>query len=569
MRAACHANEISKIAGQGVGDTLNAPRHRESARAGVRGPQAGPQGGPYACCPRALILLAATLTLLVTGMAASAARLVVTPDSAAYIDLAIGIVERGDFSDDRFQFYTPGYPLLLAAVFSLFGSSSGDALLLLQHAMVVGCAMLATWLAWLIRPSRWFALATAICCASGVHLSGYANAVLTEVPYALLLTACLLTLVWHLRSGGAITLPAASALAGLATWFRPTGQLLVLACVAVGLTRMAGETGGLAGLRRYPRRMLARLAAAAAPAVVLALAIMLNNWRTQGVFDLTCNDDMSLYVRAFAVEQLPLPDNEAAQSIRSALDAQARPGGGIGADNYQRPWAVIGACREHIGLSFPQVGRLMRAAAIPALQSRPATISWNTFVYSYRNLMTPDNMYRMLPEVPPSWQGASASPPASDTHRAFVADRVGVDRLRRYLELRDDPTPTTPLWSGMTASHDDFLERGPFRLGLLDTPHEELTLLALIGFAWLVALRQGAIATLLVFVVGYHVVLSSFFGGVEPRYIIPLHPLLNVLTAAGVIALPGAAVRLAGLACRHLAPLTGQPGGEVHRLQPQ
>ncbi|MCO6439065.1 MAG: glycosyltransferase family 39 protein [Phycisphaerae bacterium] len=497
--------------------------------------------------PLSLLVLAAMLATVTAGFVASASRVVVTPDSAAYIDLAIGIIERGDLSDDRFQFYTPGYPLFLASVFALFGNSSGIALLLIQHAMVVGCAILATCLAWLVRPGRALALATALFVAASPYLGGYANAVLSEVPYTLLLTGSILALAWHLQKGGTRALLTGSVLAGLATWLRPTGQLMILACAGVAVGRIVKETETLARIGAALRAFSIRLLAATAPAATLLLAIALNNYRTQGVFDLTCNDDMCYYVRAFAVEHLPPPDNEAMISIRNALEITGGSGDAI-RDDYQHPWAVIAACRQVYGMSYPQAGRLMREAATPALYSEPRRLLRNTLVYSYRNLMIPDGRYLMIPglSTEPSERGTGgrAAVLDADHYRPFVEERIGAERLGRYLELRSDPTPTTAIWSKLAAGYHRRIESGPPWLGLLDTPFEELRLLIVAGVAWLLWARRWGVMALLGFVICYHIVLSSFFGGVEPRYAIPLQPLWGVLSALGIFAMAGMFTRV-------------------------
>ena len=85
-----------------------------------------------------VLVVVGVAAVLVEGFVFSASRLWFMPDSAWYISLATGLAERWDFSQNLFQFRTPGYPLFLAALFLLFGHSAGVALLVVQHAMVVG-----------------------------------------------------------------------------------------------------------------------------------------------------------------------------------------------------------------------------------------------------------------------------------------------------------------------------------------------------------------------------------------------------------------------------------------------
>ena len=77
------------------------------------------------------------------------------------------------------------------------------------------------------------------------------------------------------------------------------------------------------------------------------------------------------------------------------------------------------------------------------------------------------------------------------------------------------------------------------------------------------------LAILLAFVVGYHVACSSFFGGVEPRYVIPLQPLLNLLTASGLVGLAGVAAGVVGLGRRRLSESARTAEGALSGLQPQ
>ena len=186
------------------------------------------------------------VALIANTLSLAASQLWLFPDSRWYLQLAAQIADRGDFSNDLFLIRTPGYPLLLAGIFRLFGSSSPAALLVLQHAMIVGVALLTTATAWHACRRRGVALVTGLLCAANLPLLSYANIVMTEACFAILLAGSVFLLLRYWRFGGRWSLAIASLLAGASYHMRPTGVLVVGVCLTAAMLRTHRQAQRLA-----------------------------------------------------------------------------------------------------------------------------------------------------------------------------------------------------------------------------------------------------------------------------------------------------------------------------------
>ncbi|WP_157332218.1 ArnT family glycosyltransferase [Paenibacillus lutrae] len=150
-------------------------------------------------------------------------------DAMFYSKMAEQFLETGMLGYNQSEpnaYVTPGFPLLLAAVYGIFGTDP-----LGFQLTQVAFSVLTIWVVYRIARkylSETFSLISAACMA--VYPSFiYANGLLlTEVTFTLLLALFLLLLLEGLQSGRRSTLIAAGILLGLSVMVRPTPAVLVL-----------------------------------------------------------------------------------------------------------------------------------------------------------------------------------------------------------------------------------------------------------------------------------------------------------------------------------------------------
>ena len=146
-----------------------------------------------------IVLLASLVT---NGLSLAASQLWIYPDSVDYIQLAGGIADRFDFHNELYLIRTPGYPIFLAVIFKIFGSSSPMAILILQHLMVVVIALLASMIAHQLTNRLCVRMATGLFCAGSLQLLSYANLLLTETSFTLAVITYVYFIIRYHREGG-------------------------------------------------------------------------------------------------------------------------------------------------------------------------------------------------------------------------------------------------------------------------------------------------------------------------------------------------------------------------------
>jgi len=471
--------------------------------------------------------------------------------------LAIRIVEEFDFSHGLYHLRLPGYPIFLASVFALFDEASPWAIMAIQHLMVVGCAGLSVLIGWMLWPSRVFAAIVGLLTGVSLHLSGYANAILTEVPYAFVLTGLLFLILRHWVTGRIRWLLAASAVAGVAAMIKDVGQYAILVCAAAAVVtafkhrqkyqgqQAKQEFAATRGpLRRWVRRLGPAIVGSIAPAIIVLAPMMIHNCVVFGRPKTTANGGLLFYYRAACLDKLDSMTSESVAILRRSVEI-ARTRGSIPPDathhNYLPTLSACERLRGHRGSVFEsshllEIARIMKQAGIDIMLEHPATIAKNTVLYTYRILMMPDEGYRMQPggRFRDSRLATGATIFANDTYLSSIQAKIGEQELAVYLPFSNQPRRTTKAWSAVTGWYHQRIEKGAPIIGLLDSPYEEFMALSALGLAMAAVWRRRFGFLLLAFVIFYHAAGSAFMGGVQPRYVVPLHPLLQILAAVPI-----------------------------------
>ena len=259
---------------------------------------------------------------LILGTAALLVRLPViggpddpTGDTFVYLSFADDLWEGRGF-DRAEQFYTPGYPALMAAVRPLPGSTEVT-LAVLQHllgAAVVAVIVLATW-RWFGRVAAWSAGLLAaftplLVISEHFVLPDFVFGVLVLAGALLLAEACT-------RAPPPLALLALSGVTfGLAAWIKPAGQFLLVAPPLALLFATRSVRPALRG----------------SAVVLLAMVLTVSPWlyRNLAEYDsplMSNQGGLTLFNRAFEVDRLPFPeDSEYAGLARRVRAEDVRTG---------------------------------------------------------------------------------------------------------------------------------------------------------------------------------------------------------------------------------------------------
>jgi len=478
------------------------------------------------------------------------------PDSRGYIQMAVDIAERFDFTSELFLIRTPGYPVLLAVIFATFGRASPVVILVLQHVMVVAITVLVYRIAWELTANRRTALLAGLICSFNLELLAFANVIMTETLFTLVVTGCVLCLVrftsrWQLEN-----LAWASALSGVAYLVRPIGQVLIVSCLFAGgwvwwKQRRRLSRAAIPGVRGALSVAIACLI----PAAIVSGPVLLHRAMVLGPQPAGWRFRTALYLRAAVVEGLDAPESAALQEIKRAT-AQALSDGVLaeGVDHRQRLRAVRQVLAHSHEASFAESSATIGQAGWDLFQTHSAELLTGTVTHAARTLLMVDGTYRHVP----GGDSANANAPRGGGKLLDVASYDGMIRpyiseqvLHRYLPL--DPTAglVTAPWAWVMGRFDRLIVDGPGVPMLADSPRELAIVLCILGgLAGLLTPRRhgwmvlGLTVTMLVAV-------PAFFCGTVPRYAVPVHPLLAVCGAHVSIAV-GRVVILLLRGRRHL-----------------
>ena len=511
-------------------------------------------------------LVVAIAALIINAFAFSASQLWVCPDTSYYAALAGGIADQLDFSSDLFLIRPPGYPVMLAVIFKLFGSASPTAILAVQHLMVVATAVIITLIAWHVTSNRIAACVAGLMSACSLQLLAFANVIITEVPYTLILTLSVYFLVKYHTQGRGRHLAYASLMAGLSYLFRPIGLSVVAVCVAAALhrswtSRYRKNVSDGADVAKafdrptrapsaigFPRRALAGLALAILPALAIISPATLHNQLTHGGDLSSPCANLALYFRIFHMDQLDSANSASLSDIKRVV-AEAIDRKALSPDADYRLWGPVWKAYERVrGDGLPVSARIMGDAAWDVIREHPGEIATQTVRYAFWMLMVPDSFYRFH-----AGGAAGTCRATGDCVRAEQAEiydintylpmeRHWIDPYEHYLPLQTSATTTTGPWRELARWFYRNVESGPPVFVLGDSPYEAFTWLCLLGALASLLMRNRTTWLLLSAVIAGQVLASAFLAGPTPRYAVPLKPLLLVFPSIFVL-LPGALTR--------------------------
>jgi len=213
-------------------------------------------------------------------------------DSLGYEQIARNVLEQHVYTHVTEAPYTPtlvrlpGYPLFIAAIYSVFGHTNNTAVRIVQALLDTGTCVLVAVLAFLWQPNQRRKMATAVAAmalaAVNPFTTIYCAIVLTEVPSTFLIVAACIAATLAFRANKLERELRWWAISGLITGigvlFRPDVGLVTAAIGVLALVKL---------FRRQTRRWQQTILAGAvlSAAFVLALAPWtIRNWRTLHVF---------------------------------------------------------------------------------------------------------------------------------------------------------------------------------------------------------------------------------------------------------------------------------------------
>jgi 4-amino-4-deoxy-L-arabinose transferase-like glycosyltransferase len=278
------------------------------------------------------------------------------PDSAGYYVPGRNLVMGDGFNLGLRR--TPTYPLFIAGVVALAGEDL-QALVTVQHALFGPVLVILTFVLGRLLAGRLVAFLAAGLSAISGPLLLYEHYVMTEVPFAILLMAVLVTLVLAQRRGGFGWPALCGLLFGALILCRPVGQ--ILAPIVVGVL--------LLGPGGWRQRGLA-VAVTALCATIVVLPWMAYNQRTQGVFTIAGSGrfllarTLKMDPGGFVFETPPgtVEDETRAAARRIVQEEAAR----------SRPGSVAQRLRDELDLSDAEAYPLMGSFAAEAIKNRPS-----------------------------------------------------------------------------------------------------------------------------------------------------------------------------------------------------
>ncbi len=512
---------------------------------------------PEQKCPRGVLAIVGLVAALVGGLALLATQLWLSTEARGYVVLAGGIAERFDWTQELFLMRPPGYPLMLAAIFRIFGEDSPAAIHAVQHGMVAAISLVTTLIAWHLTTNRAVAIISGLLSACNLQLLGFANMVMSEVPFTLLFLGSIYFIVKFGRYGLSRPLVLGSLLGGLSYLFRPMGLTLVAVCAAAALhqCRRQRHKDGL------PVRALGHLGGAIVPALLVAGPWML--FLAKRGDGLGASFGPTLFGRLVTLDRLDSQASAAWLEMKNVVDDAKRTGRAPPEADPRQEGTVRDAYGAMRQASYAQACAKMERVGLDLLWEHPGSVGANTLRYAAWTLLVPDSSYRYLPAGTPGIEireghcirNAEADVFDCATYEPMMRPLIGP--YQKYLPLRSEPRTLTPPWTAIVRAFHRCTDSGVAGRASMFSPYGIYMVLSVLGIVVALFSKQRATWCLLVAAIGLQIIGSAALVGPVPRYAIPVQPLLGIFVAVSLV------VVAAALGATGSLPARADAGGEA------
>ncbi len=297
--------------------------------------------------PLAVVLLACALGQLAVLTQRPLAWL--SQDSGDYIHVAERILTTHQVID---AYRTPGYPLLLALIFSLAGGERFDAVALVQAALIVLAAGELYVLSYRVCRQRWLAATVAAVTGLNVFATSWERVVMTETLAYWLVVTLFLVFERYLRSARARYLIAFVLLSGMAIMTRPI-FILLPALLLLVLGVWAARTRSLV-------RHWKALALTGALIYGFVLAYMGANGLINGYYGLSDATNILLFGKVLRFDMYALPLSGSGQRYAQLQVEIERHVAASGLLNRE-PWGFVAEHPTYAGDHLAVLGAFSRA----------------------------------------------------------------------------------------------------------------------------------------------------------------------------------------------------------------
>ena len=314
-------------------------------------------------------------------------------DAAGYWQLS-GLCADGDFvwREHPIAYRTPGYPAFLGLVRQVAGSHAWQAVIALQHCFLVITAAITAWIVRQVTGSDRWGLAGYVLAAACLLRTWYAQALLTETFFIVLVTTHFACLLHCLQRVTAARCSAVGLTLGLTILVRPIVQLWWLPAIGLIMTVGAGAT--------LPQRVRRGLGAAAAVAVVV-MPWFVRNQIVFGEPFLTEFLGRNLWIVTFqdgSGAGLSYPNTDAGRKLlQNTAIHQFDP-------ELQHTWTVSDQLTSS-GMADDDVDRMMKRVCMDAIRADAGRFTLS----AARRLI---NFWRCVPDPYPYLNAADTGPPA-------------------------------------------------------------------------------------------------------------------------------------------------------------